>query len=161
QRGNFLRELQTPLCKRGEREIFCGNVQESCSEFLGHHTSSKSNISPAGQPLRCDGDHRPVCNGHAPILGIFLTQELYGLFMPLAAQKNPGSAADQNVSEPAPGILVVVHDQGYLWILCDVAKSPKASRALGLFVDGRKKFLAVEGKADRNNQWLPTGVGGG
>ena len=81
--------------------------------------------------------------------------------MPLAPQKNPGSAADQNVSKTAPVILVVINDQGYLWILYDVAKSLKASRALGLFVDGRKKFLAVENETDRNHQRLPAGVGGG
>jgi len=76
--------------------------------------------------------------------------------MALTSQQNFGAAPDQDVRKPLPVFVVAVNDQRHIWICCDIAQPFEFTRrsSFGLFVDRRKKFFAVKGEANRNDQRL-------
>ena len=79
-----------------------------------------------------------------------------------AAKQNPGLSRDQDVGQTSPILVVSIEDQRNFWIFGDVPQAFELLRRspLGFFIDRREKFFAVEDKADRNDQWLPSGIGG-
>jgi hypothetical protein len=99
---------------------------------------------------------------HGSILAIFTAQERYGFAVFFAPRKDSRLSCDKHVSQPAPIFFVVIDDHRNLRILENIfypLELPGRS-TLGLFINGREKFFAVEGKADGNNMGLAGDIRG-
>ena len=82
--------------------------------------------------------------------------------MALAFGQNLGAAADENIGEAPPILVVVVDDQGDTRVLANVSQPLQLIRrdTLGLLIDGRIEALAVEDETDGDDVRLSVFVRG-
>ena len=99
---------------------------------------------------------------HRPILGILSAQQSNSSIVALPAQDNFRRTTYQNVGKLLPILVVMINDQGNFRVFTDIAHALHELRRgpFRLFVNGRKKLVAVKDKANGNDVRLAVRISG-
>src|SRR5688572_4506183 len=122
---------------------------------------SISEVAPARHPLDADGNDGQSRDLHdGKLLVTRLQQRLRPAVLgPVGQDLRP--AAQHDPGEPPPVLVVMIEDDGRLWILEDVAQPLQGPvrGALGLAIDGDVERVVDQPEADRHDMWRRACIG--
>ena len=85
-----------------------------------------------------------------PVLRVFLDEARDGVLRDVRFFDDAGDPVDTDPPELRPVLVVVVEQNGDVWVGGDIAQALEVDRLLGLGVDGEVKSVFVDDEADRN-----------
>src|SRR5579884_3322525 len=149
-----IRTLRVRLC---HPNVKSGNSATMARSFA----SSDRQVAPAGHALDAQRDDRQVGEAHRAQLRVAGDDERLRAVVLFAAFENFGAPAQHDPAEPAPILVVAVHDEGCGGVFENVAHAlERPIEPLRLLVDRDVEVAPVEHEAYRHDMRRPRTVGG-